>query len=1191
MKIKLTLLLTLLTNFLIAQSSLWQDVAKSELPALDNPEKELNLRHARSLQLKFTAMRNLLAKAPLENTTAARRNPLRLELPMPDGSMQWFEVIESPVMEPGLAAKFPDIQSFKIVHQEHKTITGRIDISPVNFHAMIDWNNRAVFIDPAVWTNNEFYHAYFEDEVNPGAALACGVPAGEHIAEYLQAQELDAPVQTRDATNTALDLRTFRIAISTTGEFAQRFGGTTMSVLSAINTVVNRANQVFERDVAIRLILINNNERLISLDPATDPYTNSNQGRNLIQQQVQVFGNVFRISFQEYDLGHVFTGDCDDVGGIASLGVCGNARAAGVSCFRGGLESTALRVFAHEVGHQFSASHTFGSGCDPDQLSPSTAFEPVCGSSIMSYSGNPIPFFHSFSIQQITNYSRTGTGSGCASIVQVQNNEPELTLNYPNGFYIPIQTPFELNATTTDADNDPLTYSWEQLDPDGALFPMLTPSNNPKRVFPNLNSILNDFINADGRLPDTTRDMSFRCLVRDNRTQAGASVWKDVKFKATKEAGPFRVTFPNDDTVQWTAGAYVEVRWDVANTDKALVNCKSVNILLSTDGGLTFPIVLAQNAPNTGTAKIPVPEVATNRARVRIEAADNIFFDISNRNFQIWPATRSGFTLNATPRGISQQCLPQPLQFTVQTDDILGFNTPLTLSVEGNLPTDAVVTFAKNPVAPSEATTLTIQFKTQIEGTFNLELKATANNVSQSIPLSFSTVSNDFSQLALLQPVNGASNIGISTSFAWRKSPNANTYDFELATSPTFGNTVIASVSNLQDTTYMSNQLQFEENRLYFWRVRPVNECGKGAFLEPSVFRTAAVSCASTASANVPVNISASGLPTVNSVVNIPTQGIINDINIPQIRINYETVRNLRLTLISPAGTEVILYDQSCTNNTTRLETGFDDEAPGAIVCPPANRTVVRPVQALSAFKGQNTAGTWTLRTRVVTAGGGGSIQSWNIEFCSTLSPNNPSLLKNDTLKVPPGKTNTYTRNQLEVTDTDNTPTQLTYLLVTLPQHGTLLRGGAPLQVGSTFTQAEINNFQLQYTHNGNNATFDSFLFVVEDGTGGWLPTQRANIQIDANATVGVNDLLNDNAVMVYPNPTRDLLNVQFNELPKGAVLLSLFNAQGQEVQRERFDYAAQTLQLNTNQLPSGMYFLTVRTAEGMATKKVTIQH
>lgn len=1194
MKIRFTFLFILINGLLLAQTNglLWEDVSKSKLPPINSPEKELNLRNARSLHLNLTGMRNLLSKAPMENTTAARKNPLQLELPMPDGSMETFELVASPVMEPQLAAKFPDIQSFKASSLTDKTITARIDVSPVNFHAMIDMAGRTVFIDPVVWMNGEYYQAYFEDEVTAVTTLPCGVAPNEHTKEALK-NETDF-VQWRDENSTTLNLRTFRIAIATTGEFAQKYGGTVNSVMSAINTAVSRANEVYEREVGIRLILMNNNDQLISLDPATDPYINSELGKSLLAQNLTVFASTFHLSFTQFDLGHVFTGNCTDVGGVASLSsACQANRAQGVSCFpTTNVEAWAVRNFTHEVGHQFSATHTFGTGCDPTQINTETSFEPGCGTTIMAYGNVPIPYFHGYSIQQITSYTRTGGASACASVIQVQNTEPEVQLNYKNGFYIPIQTPFELTGSATDADNDQLTYSWEELDPDAALFPVLSPSTKPTRVFPNLQSIINNYVGAEGNLPDTTRDLTFRCTVRDNHPSAGAAVWKEVKFRSTKNAGPFRVTYPNDDTVQWTAGTYVDVKWDVANTNTGLVNCKAVNIKLSMDGGFTYPITLATSAPNNGVAKVPVPELNTNAARIRIEAANNIFFDISNKNFQIWPATQAGFTIDAAPRSIPQQCLPDPIQFTIHSDDIKGFTSPLTLALEGTLPGDAVVRFSKNPIAPSDSSTLTIQFQTQIEGTFDLQLKATAaNGTSQTLPISVSTISNDFSQLVTLQPINGESGIGLSTKFIWKKAANATAYDFELATNPTFGNTVIASASNLQDTTYTPTQVFLEENKLYFWRIRPINACGTASFLEPSVFRTSAIQCTQTASTNVPVNISGSGLPTVNSVINVPTSGIINDINIPLIKASYQPVKSLRLTLISPSGTEVILYDQNC-GNTLKFETGFDDESPMAITCPPDDRLVVRPKEALAAFKGQNTAGTWTLRTKVVTAGfgGGGSIEAWNIEFCSALSPNNPTLLNNDTLKVPPGKTNTYTKNELEVQDVDNTPAQLTYLLVTLPTHGTLSKGGTPLQIGSTFTQQEINGFQLKYTHNGDSAQFDSFTFVVEDGTGGWLPTQRANIAIDENATVGVNEILNENTILVFPNPTRDVLHLQFTQLPKGTMTVSLFNTQGQEVQRQRFDNATQTIQLIVNHLPSGMYFLTVRTAAGMVTKKVSVQ-
>ncbi len=221
--------------------------------------------------------------------------------------------------------------------------------------------------------------------------------------------------------------------------------------------------------------------------------------------------------------------------------------------------------------------------------------------------------------------------------------------------------------------------------------------------------------------------------------------------------------------------------------------------------------------------------------------------------------------------------------------------------------------------------------------------------------------------------------------------------------------------------------------------------------------------------------------------------------------------------------------------------------------------------------------------------GSGGAIDEWKIEFCATISPNDPFVVKNDTLFVPPGLANTLTVNELEVQDTDNSPVQLLYTIVTLPKYGVLLKNGLALQQGATFSQQEVNNFQLQYKHDGGDATADGFTFVVVDGTGGWLPTQRFNISIDENATVATDEILNEDNIRVFPNPTSDLLNVQFDKAPKGRLFVSMFNAQGQEVLRRQFDHTENGIQLSTADLASGIYFVALRAQNAIFTRKVSV--
>jgi len=106
------------------------------------------------------------------------------------------------------------------------------------------------------------------------------------------------------------------------------------------------------------------------------------------------------------------------------------------------------------------------------------------------------------------------------------------------------------------------------------------------------------------------------------------------QFSVDGNSGPFVVTVPNTN-VNWSALSTQTVTWNVANTNVAPVNCANVNILLSTDGGNTWPIVLAANTPNDGSEDVVIPDNQVTTARIKVEAAGNIFFDISNVNFTI----------------------------------------------------------------------------------------------------------------------------------------------------------------------------------------------------------------------------------------------------------------------------------------------------------------------------------------------------------------------------------------------------------------------------------------------------------------------------------------------------------------------------------------------------------------------------
>jgi hypothetical protein len=84
----------------------------------------------------------------------------------------------------------------------------------------------------------------------------------------------------------------------------------------------------------------------------------------------------------------------------------------------------------------------------------------------------------------------------------------------------------------------------------------------------------------------------------------------------------------------WTAGSSGWSR-DVAGTDGPPIGSANVRIVLSTDGGATFPHILAEEIPNDGSQIVEVPGVPTLSAWVAVQAVDNIFFALSPTSFKI----------------------------------------------------------------------------------------------------------------------------------------------------------------------------------------------------------------------------------------------------------------------------------------------------------------------------------------------------------------------------------------------------------------------------------------------------------------------------------------------------------------------------------------------------------------------------
>lgn len=638
-------------SFSMAQSAnYWSQVTENEIQISGNriikPSKYL------TYQLDLIALKNKLVNVQLKNNTTS---PVTINIPHPDGKIHAYQVFLNTTMSPGLAAQFPDIRSYDAVAMDQSGRTVKLDITPQGFHAMImSPNESTIYIDPYSFGGNDLenYQVYYRKDFSSNKVFNCEF-------QSLTSLEFENETITPKAFGTC-ELRTYRVAISATGEYTTFHGGTVALAQAAQVTTMNRVNGIYERDMAITMILVPNNNLLIHTNSGSDPFTNGNPNSMISQNQSSITN---LIGSANYDIGHVFG---TNSGGLAGFGVvCTSTQKA-----RGVTGSSApigdpfdIDYVAHEMGHQFRGSHTFNNSCSGNR-SNTTAVEPGSGSSIMAYAGicapnvasNSDDHFHGISLQEIGAFITSG-GHSCPVKTPLANNAPIISSTAGN-VTIPANTPFSLTAIASDLDGDALTYCWEQMNTEistqspvstatgGPSFRSLTPNANPTRYFPSISSLLSNGPYTWEVLPSVNRTMKFRVTVRDNATGGGCNDHKDLTLTTTTSAGPFIVDYPSMGGIIWQIGTNKTVVWQVANTNVAPVSCSNVKILLSTDAGQTFTTLVA-STPNDGSEVILVPNSLTTNAIIMVVSENGTFFDISNNVFTI--STEPGCDLADQP--------------------------------------------------------------------------------------------------------------------------------------------------------------------------------------------------------------------------------------------------------------------------------------------------------------------------------------------------------------------------------------------------------------------------------------------------------------------------------------------------------------------------------------------------------------
>ncbi len=1210
-------LLLCLTGFLTglsAQNStpFWEPVTIDRIALPEGTAPDFNPVKFQAYDLQYDALAQLLAQAPMEFTEAADRNPLLIDLPAADGTIRTFEVWESPIMAPELAARYPDIRNYAGRATDGSEATVRLGVTYQGFHAFqFEKDGSVQSIRPYAMGQTRYYLAYKLSDLPKENALASGILCGVEAAGQpaISLEQAVKPGQASDRGAALVTLKTYTIAISARGEYSQFFGGTKPLVLSAINAALNFIVAIQERDFSLRLMLHPMNDQIIFLDPNTDPFSGNTVGEWMNQNPAAIDSILPNSS---YDIGHVFSRYI--VGnqvGVVSGRACNNEnKARGASSAQNPQTEYFYLVAAHEFGHQLSASHTWSNCPDSEpQIAPGTAFEPGSGSTIMSYAGScPMgnnvqndndSYYHLASIIQAQTFMWQGSGTTCGGSIQTTNNAPEVEIVSPNNMVIPVNTPFRLTAAGTDADGDNLTYCWEQYDADPISYQLGMPQNNapafrsyppttsPTRYFPNLADLAANKSTTVEVLPTYNRTLKFRVTVRDRLTGPGGQAWKEITLAPRVAAGPFRVTYPNNAGISWWPGDFQTITWDVASTNLSPVNSQRVNIKMSINGGQSFPITLASNVLNQGRYCVQVPNVPTTMGRIMVEAADNVFFDISNNNISIQTAAQPDISFCAASV-YDTICLPGQYSTVISTVATAGVTDPISLSVEG-LPIGVTALLTPNPVVPGNDVTLALSFPTdQQELVLNYKIKGSTGSLSDSTTNTLWVYLNDFSTLAAIKPADGAGGQVRLPTLQWT-TVGAATYQVELANSPSFApQTIVATASNIAvDSFAVTTQLN--EGAIYYWRFRPINACGVGDWVGPFAFATGLNVCSTYISTDVPKPITPNAVTTVDSKINLPAGGEVSGVKITRIQGNHSFFRDLEMRLISPAGTDVLLFTTKCGGVSANFNFGFDDASPTAFACPPNNTGVLyKPETSLGALNGQNTGGDWILRVKDNAISSGGQISGFDLEVCSSTSLNPPFLVNNNTLQVMPGGNAAVSSDLLKTDDANNGPDELVYTLMTTPAYGELHlnASGVAMQPGDQFTQTNLDNNGLRYFDYGNNVGTDEFCFVVTDGEGG-LVKDCFTIQ---PFPVSTSESLRALNFLLAPNPATETVRLSFGEALRSDTRIRLFDAAGRLVRTERVASGQQAAILQLNKFPEGLYTVFVDNAEGSGVRKLVVR-
>jgi len=642
------------------------------------------------IEIDFVQLSGELSEAPLAESIQPQNSAI-ISFPYTSNSKLTCYVIENRIMSDRLRGQYPDISTYAFRAVENAEIFGRATLSPSGFYCTFFTDGTLITISPADRSNPSLYQ--IEIGVQDDEGFTCrtsDAESGNQLPPYSPETLGNNPLSLTNEDGLITE-RTYDLVIGATGEFTVANGGTISSANEVLVQTVNVLDALFQKEISIGFNLV---DVCIEINPASDPFIpdnmNSASGLGIGESRTTQANNAIMECTQvAYNIGHVFHNhdslDETDVnddgwtgGGVVGGAICSGNSAAGWSGSFNNITNEWYFTTAHEFGHQLGAAHTWNGNGDAcvtgnGQYIMNSSVEIGAGITIMAYPsrcddawnyGSRENYFNGWSLAQMTSFINNTT---CETILNTNNHPPNANANpcNLNTISIPKGTPFKLTGSGSDEDNDELTYNWEQVDNGGGdgttkgatlnnqgadgltagnsndapIFRSYPPTTNPTRYFPNFTDHIENG-NLSGTefevLPQVERDINFVLTVRDCNSDIGG-VSQDLLTVSVENTGPLVL---NDlcTTGPLMAGNNYNLTWNTNGSDNL---CTNVDILMSVDGGITFPYNLAEDVSYSDQAiniSLPSGVLATNNAKFMVVCADSdctTFFAVNENNCEI----------------------------------------------------------------------------------------------------------------------------------------------------------------------------------------------------------------------------------------------------------------------------------------------------------------------------------------------------------------------------------------------------------------------------------------------------------------------------------------------------------------------------------------------------------------------------